>query len=329
MPGAGRLDRAELEALAPEYDRAVEADGAIDAFCSSSAWVLSFAEAFHPEAPVHAAREGDDFAALLETRDPRLGRVLQPLEAMWGFASPVVGPGAAGVLDALLARERAHAEPAWLLLTGLPVARARLEPLVRVFTERYALRALPPTQRFQASLEGGFDGWLARRSTRFRRNLRAALRRTRAAGVAFTLETPRDSAAAAAAHARSVAIERRAWKSAAGGGVDRGEMRAFYARMLPRLAARGALRVLFATRDGVDLGYVYGGVSRGLFRGLQFSFAEEARPLGLGNALQAEMIARLCEEGVAVYDLGAQSEYKRRWAEAGLVTAAFAARPLS
>jgi CelD/BcsL family acetyltransferase involved in cellulose biosynthesis len=104
-------------------------------------------------------------------------------------------------------------------------------------------------------------------------------------------------------------------------------MREFYARMLPRLAAAGALRVLFASRDGVDLGYLYGGIASGLFRGLQFSFREQERRLGLGNALQAEVIERLCAEGLSVYDLGSQSDYKRRWAEPGLVTIRLLARP--
>jgi hypothetical protein len=323
------LDRAGLEAAAAEYDRAVEADPAIDGFCSSSPWVLSFAEAFHPDAEVRALTDGAAFAALLVQDDARLGRLLQPLEAMWGFASPLAGAGSPALLEELLADSARREERAWLLLSGLPAARERLDPVLRALKARFALRALPPTQRFQASLAGGFEGWLARRSPKFRRNLRAARRRVSGAGVAFTACAPRGAAGAAALHARSVEIERRAWKSAAGAGVDRGEMRAFYARMLPRLAQRGALRALFATRDGVDLGYLYGGLARGLFRGLQFSFAEEARALGLGNALQAEMIARLCAEGARIYDLGAQSEYKRHWGEDGLVTVALAARPLS
>jgi CelD/BcsL family acetyltransferase involved in cellulose biosynthesis len=128
-------------------------------------------------------------------------------------------------------------------------------------------------------------------------------------------------------YARALAIERDTWKTASGNGVDHGPMRDFYARMLPRLAERGELRALFATRDGVDLGYLYGGVVGGLFRGLQFSFREDARALGLGNVLQAEMLERLCAEGLDCYDLGAQSTYKRHWGEEGLVTIGLLARP--
>jgi CelD/BcsL family acetyltransferase involved in cellulose biosynthesis len=322
-----RLDRAEFETCAAEYDRAVAADPAIDAFCSRSAWILSFAEAFRPDAPLVFARAGDAYVALAAVDEPGLGVVLEPLESMWGFASPLVGEGGSALLESLLAQSAAESGARPVLFTGVPIARARLDPLIRVLAARYALRPLAPTQRYQASLAGGFEGWLARRARHFRRNLRAARSRTRAAGVAFEDARPRDEQQTAAVYARVLEIERDTWKTASGNGVDRGPMRAFYARMLPRLAARGELRALFATRDGVDLGYLYGGAVGGLFRGLQFSFREDARALGLGNTLQAEMLERLCAEGATCYDLGAQSEYKRHWGEEGLVTIGLLARP--
>jgi len=315
-----RLDREAFEAASGDYDRAVASDLAIDAFCSRSAWILAFLAAFRPAAELRVTREGQAFVALAAVYEPRVGRMLQPLEAMWGFASPLVGERSADLLAETLADDAARGERLPLLLTGIPLARARLEPVLRVLAAHFALRPLAETVRFQASLAGGFDGWLARRSPGFRRNLRAARRRTRAAGVTFENATPVESAAASAVYARALAVERHSWKTQSGNGVERGPMREFYARMLPRLAARGELRVLLATRDGVDLGYLYGGIAGGLFRGLQFSFRADALGLGLGNALQAEMLERLCAEGISVYDLGSQSEYKRHWAEAGLAT---------
>ncbi|MEX2208256.1 MAG: GNAT family N-acetyltransferase [Myxococcota bacterium] len=321
-----RLCRAEFEAASADHDLAVAADPAIDRFCSLGAWILSFHDAFRPRAELRSAREGGAFVALAAAEEPSIGIVLQPLESMWGFASPLVGEGSCELLGRLL--EPGPAAPARepLLLSGVPLERARLEPLLRLLAPHYALRPLAETLRWQASLDGGVDGWLARRSGRFRRGLREARRRTRDAGVRFACLSP-VVADAAAAYARVLAVERDTWKTRSGNGVDRGPMRDFYARMLPALAARGALRILFATRDGVDVGYLYGGIAGGLFRGLQFSFRESERRLGLGNALQAEMIERLCAEGLSVYDLGSQSDYKRRWAEPGLVTLRLLARP--
>src|SRR5262249_24570836 len=149
----------------------------------------------------------------------------------------------------------------------------------------------------------------------FRAGARAALRRVRAAGISFEAIFGASAAQADAGYARVLAVERRSWKAATGNGVDQGPMRSFYARMYPGPAARAALRLLFAVRDGEDAGYLAGGVAGPTFRGLQFSFDDRLRALGLGNALQLEMIARLAGGEVRAYDLGAQSAYKARWAE--------------
>jgi CelD/BcsL family acetyltransferase involved in cellulose biosynthesis len=60
---------------------------------------------------------------------------------------------------------------------------------------------------------------------------------------------------------------------------------------------------------------LHGGSLGRRFRGLQFSFDDALRELGLGNALQLELIEWLTEEGFERYDLGSRSEYKQRWAE--------------
>jgi CelD/BcsL family acetyltransferase involved in cellulose biosynthesis len=63
------------------------------------------------------------------------------------------------------------------------------------------------------------------------------------------------------------------------------------------------------------VGYVHGGALDRRCRGLQFSFDDELRALGLGNLLQHELIDWLCADGFETYDLGSRSEYKERWAE--------------
>jgi CelD/BcsL family acetyltransferase involved in cellulose biosynthesis len=97
-------------------------------------------------------------------------------------------------------------------------------------------------------------------------------------------------------------------------------MRGFYARMIPKLAARGALRLLFARQGERDVGYILGGVLAGCYRGLQFSYDVELEPLGVGNAMQLEQLTALCAEGVTLYDLGSEVPYKSRWGEEHLVT---------
>jgi CelD/BcsL family acetyltransferase involved in cellulose biosynthesis len=315
------LSRAELERCAPEYDACVARDSELDRFCSRTDWVLSFHDAFHPTSELALARAGGSFVLLALRRG-----LLEPLEAMWGFASPLVGDGSPALLAELL-RARAESrgrEPVYL--TGLPLRGARTRAALLALAPDYGLAGVSATQRYTARFDSA-DAWLAARSPSFRRNLRASARRVAAAGVTCEpLVSPRPEEAAAL-YARALAVERRSWKSASGNGVDQGPMRDFYACMLPRLAARGALRALFARRDGRDVGYLLGGVEGELFRGLQFSFDDSLRALGLGNVLQLEAITRLAAQGIRSYDLGAQSSYKARWAEPGLATVGVLARP--
>ncbi len=101
--------------------------------------------------------------------------------------------------------------------------------------------------------------------------------------------------------------------------------------MLPRLARRGAVRAQVGKRDGEDVAIVVGGVidtpGGVAYRGLQFSFDDRLRPLGLGNVAQLAQIEALSREGVALYDLGSDVDYKRRWGEGCLTTVTLVAVP--
>jgi CelD/BcsL family acetyltransferase involved in cellulose biosynthesis len=107
------------------------------------------------------------------------------------------------------------------------------------------------------------------------------------------------------------------------------QMQRFYRLMLPRLAARGALRAVLVTRGGRDVAFCFGGLfpagGRTGYRGLQSSYDDDLARLSPGALAHLEMIALLCEEGVATYDLGSDMDYKRRWGERGLTTIAVAA----
>ena len=182
---------------------------------------------------------------------------------------------------------------------------------------RYQVRIGSSMKRHCASLEGGVDGFVSRRSRKFRANLRRAQRR--ADGVGLTFENA-DGARPAEVYERMLRIEVESWKGLNGVGIDTGRMRSFYARMVQRLSAAGAMRVTFAQVEGQDAAYILGGVFGETFRGLQFSYLERHRDLSLGNLLQLAMIERLFEQGISNYDLGSDIDYKKKWGESGLKT---------
>ena len=304
----------ELSACAAAWDASVDRDADVDPICTRSAWQLSFHEAFQPQRSLWLAREGDDLVVLAETTDVR-GAVFEPLENMWRLGSALIGKGA----PALLARSLPGR--AWAVaLTGLPMDRQRLDPLLDAVAPRYEIRAFKSTTRFVASLEGGTEGWLSRRSRSFRRGLRAAERRVGAEGVSCVFADVAGCEQIEPLYERVCDVERRSWKGRRGIGAESGAMYRFYRAMWPRLVERGQLRLLFAERGGETVGYLHGALVGDRFRGLQFSFDEDVRSLGLGNVLQLRMLERLCEEGARSYDLGGRSAYKRRWAERGLTT---------
>ncbi|ACY15200.1 GNAT family N-acetyltransferase [Haliangium ochraceum] len=298
------------------FDEAVAASSGIDRFCSSSAWILPAQATLMPPRQPWLFRDQHGYVAMMRGRHIDGWSYVEPLEAMWYLACPLVGP----TPRELAARfgELCRGRPDdWdvALIGGLEPNSVLSEELATYLSMFCRLRLAPPTIRHVAELGDGFERYLGRRSRNFRKSLRRADDAARAAGIRFERVSARDSDQAAALYRRAVAIEERSWKGRAGVGIQDGAMHAFYQQMLPRLAARGRLRAIFASHRGRDVAFILGGVYLDTYRGLQFSFDADYSELSLGNLCQREQIAALCEEGVSRYDLGTDMEYKRRWAD--------------
>ena len=318
------LGLAEFDQQSDKFDTLVAATPDIDHFCSASDWIVPAARALMPPRTPFLFRRDDCQIALMRGYHPDGWPYLEPLEAMWGLACPVVGPRGTETARYLAETLAARASD-WrvVVLTGLPQHSRMFGDIVRQL-KRYELMQGPSTTRCVASLQGGLDGFLSRRSRNFRKALRRALRDARDAGLEFSACHSGDIDQAKNLYERVVAVEFRSWKGRAGMGIESGGMYHFYREMVPRLARRGALKLIFA-RDlrrggGADVGYVLGGIFGDTYRGLQFSFDSEYRHLALGNLCQYQQIVELCDEGIQCYDLGTDMEYKRRWAETFLKT---------
>lgn len=299
------LTLAELDEESPRYDALVHAASDLDRFCSSSDWMLP-AVHLQPGRTPWLRRGEHGYASFMATEHE--GRPwLEPLEAAWGLGSPLIGhPIELAVELGAALRE----VPRAVMICGLPRASLRFQAIASVLHPRYDLGLAQPTRRFIASLEGGVDGFLARRTRNFRRSLERARRRASEEKISFVECTdPEDG------WRRMLAVEGQSWKGLEGVGFTSGDFIAFYREMIPRLHRRGALRLLFAQRDGRDLAFILGGIFADTYRGLQFSFLDEESDLSLGNLCQLEQISRLSAEKIAFYDLGSEVEYKRRWGE--------------
>ena len=283
-----------------------------DKYCSSPFWGVSVADAFIGRGDLFVYHDGAD-VGIFQEMNVEGGRLVLPCDVMWCLGSPVLAEDASDFLLRLCRFWKSNRSGIRQITVGglyadNPIWESPVWSL-------YPCWETSACGRQVASLEGGLDGFMSRRSVNFRSRLRRAVKKAESEGVTVELMPHRaDSATTLALLERAMQIEARSWKGLAGHGVNRGQMRDFYRRMLPLLAEHGRLRGLFLSRDGQDLSYLFGAAFAGYFRGLQFSYLETESD-SLGNVGQWKMIEHLVQEGCVAYDLGQAMAYKTRWAE--------------
>jgi hypothetical protein len=313
-----RLTLDELREHRHDFDRFVAETPSIDTYCSSSYWIVPATRALFPDHDpwIWRSETTDGYVALAKGYHARIGHYLQPLEASWGLAAPLIGRDIAALAEEF-ARElhQYHHEWEMLFLSGVFQESPQFEHLMEAFRTEYALGVGPSMSRHVASLDGGFEGYVSRRSSKFRSNMRRAERQAEEAGVESEYLDDVGEDRARDVFDRILRVESHSWKAEEDSGIIAGPMRDFYRRMVPMLAEDGALRVVFLTLDGVDIAYCFGGLFDGLYRGLQLSYHDDYSDYSPGNLAQLEMLRGLCDEGIATYDMGQAMDYKSRWAD--------------
>ncbi len=373
------------------WDTRVPNTPGIDPWCTRLAWQLSVHSAFGTRTLSSTEADEQQPTGLDNTTSPDEGlfvatadwsmalrnqqfdatNALVPLDAVWGFASPFVlttgNPSAFQIQQ--WANEMGEVllhEPNWELafLTGVAPDSPLDEAFLRALSAQVRLVAGEPTIRCVASLVGGPDAFLYRRSRSFCRNLRQATSRANAAGLTIK-SVDVTGLSGSQVIERLVAIENQSWKGLEGSGITSPDMATLYTCLIdhfnaqtvspgscdpcqsssgavapsgPAVAPRGpfddqlvlpsgrltgdgnGIRLSVAHLDGVDVGFILGGVIDGRYRGFQLSFTQSVRTLSVGNLLQLHEIKRLCSEGVHTYDLGMDMEYKRAWSDSVFTT---------
>ncbi|MGA1824028.1 MAG: GNAT family N-acetyltransferase [bacterium] len=312
----------EFDQLSDIYNNSVTDFSGIDPICSRTEWIIPFKQAFMPYNKVYIWRKNKSFMCLTESRSTFGNVFLTSLEPSWGFPSPLIGPESIDMLGALLRDPdySAYLQSVHFILCGLPMDTDFIQRLIKNTAMNHRAFFLEPTRRCEASLAGGIDGFLSRRSYNIQSNLRKALRRIPMHGITFQRISHVPSESLTDLYDKIVDVEKRSWKGMSGKGADQPPMKQFYYLMLKRIAPAGFLRLIFAVKEGKDIGYIYGAFIKKRFRGLQFSFDNDYASLSLGNMLQYNMIEWLCEENCLKYDLGSMVPYKKKWAETIFIT---------
>ncbi len=324
----GQAGAASLE---ESWNRLALATPQPDPFSATTHWQLAFYEALDPHASL-VVRQSDEGLIQFARRSVRGAQALLPIERNWLFGCNLLGAGALDLLGALL-DELASGETTQcaVVVSGLEPGGALLGEIEARFADRYELTPHRGGLQCAASLSGGLDGFLARRSANGRRNLRRVAKRAAENGVLLQRHAPRTAEEAEAVFARMLAVELRSWKGLGQCGMESPRMSRFYSTMLRRLARAGDARVIFATFEGDDIGFIFGGLAGGIYRGQQFSFDNEFAVWSIGNLMQFEQVRWLCEEGAKRYDLGPllgpSMQYKHHWTELQLPIQALVIRP--
>lgn len=310
----------DIAAVADEFDRAVAATPAIDRFCSSSAWTLAASRALMPRRSPFSFAGASGYFAAMRGVHPAGFPYIEPLELAWGLAASLISADPEALVAEVVAMLAGRRDWQLAIFAGLTGDGPQRRALDRMLPPRWERRRGTPTVRHVASLDGGIDGFLSRRSRELRKSLRKAGRAATEAGVVFEHVRGNSADDAVAIYERIQRIEAGTWKAREGVGISVGPMRLFYELMLPRLCEQHQQRTLFARLGDRDIGYILGAVFEGEYRGLQFSYDDDHAQLGIGSLLQYHQIVELCDHGVARYDLGTEMDYKRRWAEDVMTT---------
>jgi hypothetical protein len=319
-----QLDITGFQQQEQAYNAAVAAFAGIDPYCSRTDWILPFHASFTPLSPLYIWQKSESFVVLAQGRPAEETPLFSSVDCMWGFATALVGGQAPRMLGSLCrdSLRRGH-----LILYGLPNDRVFLEAVASHTATTHRSFLLNPVSRCVASLQGGMNGFLSRRSSKFRANVRRAGRLAADAGCLFRCIDRIPADTMTGFYTELLAIESRSWKGQSGEGANQPPLKDFYRYMFERISPAGLLRVILAELDGIPIGYLHGACVQGRFRGLQFSFDDSYRKFSLGNVLQLKMLEWLCRENVEVYDLGMTVPYKKKWAELELQTLTVYLRP--
>lgn len=292
-----------------------------DPFCCAPIWQLAFHEVFSPNRRLFLAASSESQIAFAEASFSPEELFLTPIETSWLFACPLLGKEAVALLAEALDSLAAFYAPLFphIIISGVRPGSSTSRRLLQRFGKGFDLFLHSHGVQCAASLEGGLDGFLGRRSANRRSKLLKAVRQAAQKGISFERIIPASPEEAGCAYRRMLAVEASSWKGIGHCGMAESPSREFYGVMLRRLSGTQEARIMFARHEDRDIGFIFGGMAGTIYRGQQFSYDHKWKDWSVGNIMQLEQIAWLCEEGAARYDMGPldgpRMEYKRHWTE--------------
>jgi hypothetical protein len=304
-----------------KWNKAALSTGQADPFCCLPSWQLSFHDAYSPKRRLLIKECSNNVIAFAEKVFSPESIYLTPIEPLWFFGNPLLGRHSLDLFSDTLVDIEKFYSPIFprIVISGIRPNGSLYRNLKEQFDKKFEIIRHSSGIQCASSLERGLDGFLSRRSSNHRRNLKKQGKRVLGNGVSFERHVPASDQEAAEVFSRMISVELASWKGIGRCGMAEPGSKKFYRIMMRRLAFSKDARVIFAKHEGKDIGFIFGGMAGATYRGQQFSYDEEWRSASIGNMMQLETIKWLCEEGAKRYDmgplLGYGMGYKSHWTE--------------
>lgn len=297
------------------FDEQLDSTPGVDVFCSSSRWAESARAAFKPYSPL-VVYQGESSTAIFTPSISVEGpTILVPLDSTWMLGSPIAAARPSTDVDPLvemMCLDKGNID--FILISGISSDSVMFRAVISAFLVRRVRVSLGShIERCVADISGGVDPWLARRSGKFRASIRKAVKAAEDNGIRF-VEIPPEAFGDAVFRV-FLELESRSWKGMQGTGISEASMATFCRGVMHRTRGERMTRGVLALRGSEVVGFAFGAVMDGRYRGVQMSYDARFREDGLGNAIQIALMNNLANEGVRAYDLGSVMPYKKRWAD--------------
>jgi len=316
-----------MTALAPDWERLYAE--ARNEPSTSFEWTQALLEShLAPEDKVFAVvvREADKIIAIAPVllRQERLLGVfglatLSPLSELYRTHSDVLGAcDRADVIAAMFAAFDSQPRRWDLYRIGRLRQQGRFAQGLRGFLEAgdrpWSRR--PEFPSYLIRLDGGFERYLAARSSKFRNYLKRKTRQLEAMG---RIEARRAGAGLTVdeAYRDLLEVERRSWKHAHGTAITAVPRQLpFYRRLCEESWRRGALHLTLMYLDGRPIAFNLGLVHGSCYYYLKTSYDQALKQAGAATVFRARLVERLMAEGVSVLDFpGAPFQWEEQWAD--------------
>lgn len=292
-----------------------------DPVCCAPAWNLAYHLVSDPDSRIFHLSDNDSLVLFTEHISLTGEVYLYPVESGWMFGKNLLGFFSADLLAQALeefSREYNKRLP-YLVLSGIQRFRPETARLYNLHSGIYDFYRHDSTVQCSASLAGGLDGWLGRRSANHRAKLKKAARKAKALGVTYERRRPESRAEALEIYSRMLAVEAASWKGHERCGITESPSLEFYETLITAMAETASTYIIFCRHEDRDIGFIFGGSGAGIYRGQQFSYDRAYGDYSIGNLMQLEKIKWLCELGFRRYDMGPitgpRMNYKEHWTE--------------